>query len=407
MSSEHRHLKQHLDDLSKKTELSVEQKDHYRMYWDYTSPYSNKVRAYFNYKEIPYKLMQTTTEDYREKIPAMVGMSIIPVILTPDDEVMQDSTPMMEWFEKKYPEKSAIPEDSRLAWIMWLIEEFSDEYMPRFAMRTRWGTEASQRTLSSRIARSFTYGHPTEITKMGSQMILDRQSGFNVAIAIEKEEDCQSVDQQLLDFLKILDTHLSEYAYLLGDRPSIADFAIFGSLWAQGFNDPWAAEILEVNAPQVCNWLQEIANIGDSRGCLGRDEFGDWLDLESELPDTLIQLVSFIAKTYLPQALGYRDAMITGDKRFTATIYGIETELFAFEYRAGTFAELQQKFANLEVPQQAWIETALTSSGLFPSLMAGEIKPNPHFAKLTVPFVTDPALNGLAYKGEDPQIIVN
>ena len=407
MSSKQTHLEQQQSTLATKTILSDKQQDHYRVYWDYTSYYSNKFRAYLNYKNIPYKLMQTTSEDYMTKIPELVGMPIIPVVITPDDKIMQDSTPMMEWFEKEYPEKSAIPDDARLAWIMWLIEEFSDEYMVRFAMRTRWGTEASQQTLSSRIARGFTYGHHTEITKMGSQMILDRQSGFNGPLAIEKEEDCQSVDQQLLDLLKILDAHLSEYAYLLGDRPSIADFAIFGPLWAHGFNDPWSAEILEVNAPQVCNWLQEMANIGDTRGCLGREEFGDWLDLESELPVTLIQLISFIAKTYLPQALGYRDAMVSGDKRFTTTVYGIETELPKFDYRAGTFAELQQKFANLEVPQQAWIETALTSSGLFPSLMAGEIKPNPHFAKLTVPFVTDPALNGLAYKGEDPQIIVN
>ena len=90
MTQKHARLKQIQNELKEKTQLSEHQRDHYRVYWDYTSYYSNKLRAYLNYKEIPYKLMQTTLDDYQRLIPKMVGMPIIPVVLTPDDKVMQD-----------------------------------------------------------------------------------------------------------------------------------------------------------------------------------------------------------------------------------------------------------------------------------------------------------------------------
>lgn len=394
------HLLYQQQQLAKKHRLDEGQQGHYRVYWDYSSYYSNKLRAYLNYKEIPYKLMQTTLEDYIVEIPKMVGMSIVPVVLTPDDQVMQDSTPIMEWFEQKYSDKAAIPDDRRLAWIMWLLEEFSDEYLVRLAMRTRWGTSTGQQTLSARISRGFLHGQPSEIARSISQSTLKRQSGFNKSFAIETEKDCQAVDDQFIDLVKILDEHLTHFSYLLGDRPSLADFAFFGPLWAHGFNDPWSAEILEVNAPQVCNWLQEMANIGDNRGHLGREDFGDWLNLKKPLPESLLKLVSFVARTYLPQALGYRGAMMRQSKSFTVNIYGIETTMPRFDYRAGTFAELQQRFVGLNSADKTWLGQALASTGLLPALLTDEVVPSPFFAQLTPPFINDPGQNRLAYKGK-------
>ncbi len=402
MNKKHQRLKQIQENMKQKDQLNKGEENHYRMYWDYTSYYSNKLRSYLNYKEIPYKLMQTTLDDYQRLIPKLVGMPIIPVVLTPDDQVMQDSTPMMEWFEKEYSHKSAIPKDQRLAFIMWAIEEFSDEYLVRFAMRTRWGAEGGQNTLSARIARGFTYGQQSEMIKMGSKMILSRQSGFNEALGLATEEECKSVDQQYLDMLAILDKHLSDYSYLLGDRPSLADFAFFGPLWAHGFNDPDSAQILEVNAPQVCNWLQEMANLGDSRGGLGRTDFGGWIDIDGGVPESLIELLSFINKTYLPQAKGYRHAMLNSDSSIKVDIYGTQSQIPAWNYRAGTYAQLQKRFTLLNVQQQEWLENALTPSGLLPALMEGGIHENPQFEGLTAPFVTNPALNKLAYKGDKP-----
>ena len=388
--------------ISGQIEPRLGQQGVYQVYWDYTSFYSEKLRVFLNYKEIPYRLVQISLEDYFEKMPELVGMSLIPVVLTPDERIMQDSTPMMEWFEGEYPERATVPGDSRLAWLMWLIEEFSDEYVVRLANRTRWGSDASGRTLGARIARRFSRGQSTEQIAGLAQHIRERQTGNNLLLGLETPENCRNVDQQILDLLSILDEHLSEHDYLLGDRPSMADFALFGAFWAHGYNDPWSAEIMEVNAPQVCNWVQEMASIGDSRGALGRTEFGQWLDLDQDVPDTLNKLLAFIASTYLPQARGYVGAMLDQQPTFTASIYGLETELPRFDYRAGTFADLQQRFVKLPEVAKDWLTQIFADSGLFPELMMDGIHPNPHFAELSAPFVSNPEHNRLAYEGEQP-----
>lgn len=159
--------------------LGPGEENHYRIWQDYTSPYSHKVMTYMNYKGVPYKRIQTIIDDFVVKIPELVGQSIIPVILTPDDEVMQDSTPMLEWFEKAFGERPAIPEDERLAFIMWLIEEFADEYMPRIHMHTRWGNAQNQNTLSHRIARGFTFSKADVESNHLAPALLERQSSFD------------------------------------------------------------------------------------------------------------------------------------------------------------------------------------------------------------------------------------
>ncbi len=396
----HRHLEYQKTLLAEQRELEPDQRNHYRMYWDYTSPYSLKVKSYLNYKKIPYKLMQTTGDDYFERIPRLVGMSIIPVILTPDNKVMQDSTPIMTWFEEQYPESAAIPDDTKLAWIMWLIEEFSDEYVLRFLMRGRWGSEHSQQTMSARIARLFNFGGDDELIKYAKQKTLRRQTVFDIGLGVARPSDQKNADKQFIDLVKILNDHFKDYAYLLGDRPSIADFALFGQMIHVFRDGTETTCLLENHGPNVCNWIMDIDNLGDDRGCVGRKNFDEWLDLDEGLPTTLEKLVEFISQTYLPQALAYRNAMQTGAKFFPVTLYGHETYLPKFDYRAGTFAQLQQKFADLPKYDQKSIQKLLRNTGLFPAFMEGEIIVHPHFYKLTPPFVVNPDDYKRAYIGD-------
>ncbi len=140
--------------LKDSRELKAGQEDFYRIWQSYASPYSYKVMSFMNYKGIPYKRMEADLNANMSEIPRLVGQSIIPVILTPDEQVMQDSTPIFEHFEKQYPDKATIPDDKRLEFIMWILEEFSDEYMPRMHMHTRWGNEQNRHTISHRVAQA-------------------------------------------------------------------------------------------------------------------------------------------------------------------------------------------------------------------------------------------------------------
>ena len=84
----------------------------FRIYGSEMSPYSVKVRSYFRYKGLPHQwLMRNASNqaDYQKhaKIP------LIPLVVTPDDEGIQDSTPIIERVEAVHPHPSIHPGRTR------------------------------------------------------------------------------------------------------------------------------------------------------------------------------------------------------------------------------------------------------------------------------------------------------
>ena len=174
-------------EVERQRELPPEAADAYRMWEDPASPYSAKVRSYFRFKGIAYRRLRTNFTAYFEEIPRLVGVSMIPVVLTPDDRVMLDSTPILLWLEDRHPEPSILPEDAALAFVARLLEDFADEYVLRLSMHLRWGNELTRTTLSARLARSLAYGMPEADTRAWTELMLARQSGFD-----EKRPKAQS-----------------------------------------------------------------------------------------------------------------------------------------------------------------------------------------------------------------------
>jgi glutathione S-transferase len=99
----------------------------YRIFGSEMSPYSVKVRSYARYKGIPHEWIPRTTaseEAYRK----YARLPIVPTVATPQDEGLQDSTPIMETLDARFPEPSIHPADPALAFLSALIEEFGDEW---------------------------------------------------------------------------------------------------------------------------------------------------------------------------------------------------------------------------------------------------------------------------------------
>ena len=369
--------------------LNKGQENFYRIWQSYCSPYSYKVMTYMNYKGIPYKRMEADMTAMAGEITKLVGQSIIPVLLTPDEQVMQDSTPILEHFESQFPEKPTVPEDERLAFIMWVLEEFSDEYMPRMHMHTRWGNEQNNRTMGHRLARFFTIGNPSMTSQSLGPVISKRQEGFNKHLGLLGDGIKENMDQQILDLLAILEEHFSHHQFLLGFKPSMADFALFGPLKIHLFNDPQSNEIMELHGPRTCRWMDTISELGDTRGCAGQTEFGDWIDLDQGVPESLQKLLDFVGKTYIPFAKACALAGKDRNKSFTTNVYGIEATFSVHQYRVWSFEQLQLKYQSLTGQTKHFIDELLTATQILPTFMEGEIVHNALFDGFTPPFVKD------------------
>ena len=141
--------------------------DHYRIFGAELSPYSVKVRSYCRYKGIPHEWIIRTAATQAEyekyaKIP------IIPLVVTPEDKGIQDSTPIIEQLESLYPDPSIHPSDPVTFFISALLEEFGDEWGNKWMFHYRWAREVDQISSAGRIARMMM---PQADEKQHAQMV--------------------------------------------------------------------------------------------------------------------------------------------------------------------------------------------------------------------------------------------
>src|SRR5258708_6814865 len=95
----------------------------YRIFGSELSPYSVKVRSYFRYKNLPHEWIPRSPAVQAE-FRKYAKLPLVPLVVTPEGEGIQDSTPIIERFEAQQPAPSIVPDDPALAFISALIEDF-------------------------------------------------------------------------------------------------------------------------------------------------------------------------------------------------------------------------------------------------------------------------------------------
>ncbi|HWN56457.1 MAG TPA: glutathione S-transferase N-terminal domain-containing protein, partial [Methylomirabilota bacterium] len=117
------------------------------------SPYSVKVRSYFRYKGIPHRWIPRSL-DAEGEYQKFAKLPLVPLVVTPENEGIQDSTPIIEHVDALHPEPSIHPSDPVARFISVLLEEFGDEWGNKWMFHYRWAREADQLSGAGRIARS-------------------------------------------------------------------------------------------------------------------------------------------------------------------------------------------------------------------------------------------------------------
>lgn len=101
----------------------------YKLYGAALSYYTGKVRAYLNYKGIPFEEITASGDIYQQVILPRTGVTYIPVVITPDDMAIQDSTEIIDFLEERFPTRSVYPESPRQRLTALLFELYGDEWL--------------------------------------------------------------------------------------------------------------------------------------------------------------------------------------------------------------------------------------------------------------------------------------
>ncbi|MBU3916916.1 glutathione S-transferase N-terminal domain-containing protein, partial [bacterium] len=118
------------------------------VYGTKVSYFTGKLENYLRYKEIPYEHIPMSTLKIQSEIRKNLGVIQVPNVKLPDGSWMTDTTPMIQWFEEKYPDGPIIPSDPEQVFFCLLLEDYADEWLWRPAMHYRWHYQRDALSLS-------------------------------------------------------------------------------------------------------------------------------------------------------------------------------------------------------------------------------------------------------------------
>ncbi len=261
----------------------------YTFYASEVSYFSGKVRAYLRYKRIPFSEMLNTREAYLNVILPRVGWPVIPVVVTPEDETLQDSTEIIDELERRFPTPSIYPSGPRQRLAALLLEVYGDEWLKLPAMHYRWN-----RNYDFAIAE---FG---AMQKPGATPEEQREAGLRISrpfagalpfLGVTPKTE-SAIEESYLALLDELNVHFGTYEFLFGTRPSMGDFGLFGPLYAHQYRDPASGEIMKARAPHVARWVERMLIPPTPKG-------GEFLPRD-EVPETLIPVLARMMREMVP-----------------------------------------------------------------------------------------------------------
>lgn len=253
------------------------------------SYFTRKVTGYLDHKAIRWRLQPSIGMHLAAREAGWNGG--IPVVMTPEGELVWDSTSIILHVETRDPEPSVLPPDPALRFLAFLLDDVSDEWFYRHAVGTRWLYDENRVSGSWDIAREGSVEVPGPIDDT-RRLVTDAMTACLPRLGVTPANVGAWVDESLRPWLDALGAHVARHGYLLGGRPSLADFAVFGANAAHFVNDPVCRRWTEAAAPDVVAYTHAMAT---PRG----RTVGGWLDV-ADVPDTLVAVLAEAGRHYLP-----------------------------------------------------------------------------------------------------------
>jgi len=231
--------------------------DKYRLYGTPTSYYTAKVRAYLNYKAIPFEEILTTEEVYRDVIVARTGVWMIPTLITPDDTVVQDSTEIIDLLDQRFPESSVCPTTPWQRIVARLLELCGDEWLIMTAIHYRWTKPENREFALAEFGRQ---ARPNGTSEQQREAGLEKARVFGGWVGLFGIDDVTgpAIEEAYEELLAALEAHFRDHDFLLGSRPSVADFSFFGGLYGVLRRDPLSGRMMQAMAPRVVEWVDRL-----------------------------------------------------------------------------------------------------------------------------------------------------
>lgn len=266
------------------------------LYGWHLSYFSAKVRCYLAHKGIPFEDCAVDLWSLMFTLRRHTGVVVMPVLHTPDGRWLQDSSVIIDTLEQEFPARPILPTTPRQRFAALLLEAWADEWWIPIAMHTRWSHAENYPLFEREAGSALLPGWPRPLQRRAAAAIARRLRAYLPAVGVRPAQST-IMDAWTHRMLDLFETHFAAHAFLLGGRPSLADFAFAGPMYAHLGRDPWPRREFVEPRPNLRAWIDRMANPpADSH-------YRDWLPTD-EIAPTLQPIVATIAHEFGAQLRG-------------------------------------------------------------------------------------------------------
>ena len=327
------------------------------------SPYTQKMISILRYRHIAYEVFMGDVPGRLSRLEEIEPPKpiLLPTLLLEDEsgklKATTDTTPVIRRFENEYPNRKLLPEDPALSFINYLLEDFGDEWVTKYMFHYRWYFDEDADNASTLLPLiDLAVNMPNEILKDAKKYVHDRQTG-RLWVVGSNDTTADLIDASYKRFLKLMDDHLSISKFLFGEKPSSADFAIYGQLTQLIGFDPTSRKIAYENSLRLVSWLDVMADLS------GHDvDNSQWTSLEDS-PDSLKAIMKEFGRVYVPALLENAKAIMEGQDTWETEIDGSIWKQKAFPYQAKCLKWIKEEFNFLSQDDQSRVREFLHGTG--------------------------------------------
>lgn len=213
------------------------------------SPYNEKLQRMLNYKGIAYSEKYWLLGD-RKQVRALNPVGKLPAV-EHDGNIVADSTDAAYYLEKQFPQRPLIPEEPALRGQVHVLEDWADESLYFYEMHLRFTTPGnSERNVRRMVEHEGGFLRwllpkvvPGGIAKITANQGIGRKSLEQLLVDVERH-------------VRAVDDLLTDADWLVGNRLTLADLAVFGMFHALQDADMAANVIAQL--PRVGEWMNRI-----------------------------------------------------------------------------------------------------------------------------------------------------
>ncbi|MGZ6019731.1 MAG: glutathione S-transferase family protein [Phenylobacterium sp.] len=316
----------------------------YVLYGSRQSLFTRKLEAALIFYGAPFEFRLKREQPDAKAIEQRAGTHQVPVLRTPEDWMLADTTPILDLLDQRFPERRLVP-PGPLGVLAHIVEEYLDEWVARVMVHYRWRYPESAAFASRAIAGGDEQAAET-IRGWGPRAC--RATGTETAF------HQQAAEREYERLLAAAHDQLTRTRYLLGDRPSAVDAMMLGGFRAHTLHDPDPRKTMQ-RYPSLIAWAESGADVWDGSG--------EWAAFPRSTPFAE-HVLGEMASVYAPVLAANARALSEGAKAFTVDTYGEPASYLTRAYPIRSRDMVRERVARLSDDDGAVVADWLRQAGL-------------------------------------------